>query len=59
MTEPHFVGSFDVEDWVLFFFRESAVEYINCGKKIYSRVARVCKVYIEEIDEQREMRGRS
>lgn len=26
-----------------FFFRETAVEYINCGKNVYSRVARVCK----------------
>lgn len=26
-----------------FFFRETAVEYINCGKAVYSRVARVCK----------------
>lgn len=43
-TEPNFVGSFDVGDYVYFFFRESAVEYINCGKSIYSRVARVCKV---------------
>ena len=42
--EPNFVGSFDVGEYVYFFFRESAVEYINCGKNIYSRVARVCKV---------------
>lgn len=42
--EPNFVGSFDIGDYVYFFFRESAVEYINCGKAIYSRVARVCKV---------------
>ena len=46
LDKPHFVGSFDVGDWVFFFFRESAVEYINCGKNIYSRVARVCKVRI-------------
>lgn len=44
LLEPHFVGSFDIGDYVYFFFRESAVEYINCGKNIYSRVARVCKV---------------
>ena len=30
-------------DHVYFFFRETAVEYINCGKTVYSRVARVCK----------------
>lgn len=42
-TEPNFVGSFDVGEYVYFFFREHAVEYINCGKAIYSRIARVCK----------------
>lgn len=31
------------EDYIFFFFRETAVEYMNCGKKVYSRVARVCK----------------
>lgn len=43
LDKPNFVGSFDIGDHVYFFFRESAVEYINCGKVIYSRVARVCK----------------
>ncbi|XP_025832153.1 semaphorin-2A [Agrilus planipennis] len=43
LDKPHFVGSFEMDDHVLFFFRETAVEYINCGKSIYSRVARVCK----------------
>ncbi|KAJ1522229.1 hypothetical protein ONE63_002537 [Megalurothrips usitatus] len=43
LDKPNFVGSFDVGDYVLFFFRETAVEYINCGKAVYSRVARVCK----------------
>uniref|UniRef100_A0A182SAC6 Semaphorin-2A n=1 Tax=Anopheles maculatus TaxID=74869 RepID=A0A182SAC6_9DIPT len=41
--EPNFVGSFDIGEHVYFFFRETAVEYINCGKAVYSRVARVCK----------------
>ncbi|KAH9506312.1 Semaphorin-2A [Dermatophagoides farinae] len=40
LDKPNFVGSFDIGDYVYFFFRESAVEYINCGKAIYSRVAR-------------------
>jgi len=31
------------DDYVYFFLREQAVEYINCGKSVYSRVARVCK----------------
>ena len=44
--EPQFVGSFDVGDQVYFFFREVALEYTNCGKKIYSRVAKVCKVSV-------------
>ena len=43
-AEPQFVASFDAGEQVLFFLRELAVEYSNCGKKIYSRVARVCKV---------------
>ena len=43
IPEPNFVGSFDVGEYILFFFRETAVEYINCGKAVYSRVARVCK----------------
>ncbi|CAH1798132.1 unnamed protein product [Owenia fusiformis] len=43
LNEPDFIASFDIGDFVYFFFRETAVEYINCGKAIYSRVARVCK----------------
>ncbi|UYV69832.1 Sema-2a [Cordylochernes scorpioides] len=43
LDKPHFVGSYDIGEFVYFFFRESAVEYINCGKSVYSRVARVCK----------------
>ncbi|GIX98563.1 semaphorin-2A [Caerostris extrusa] len=43
LDKPNFVGSYDIGEHVYFFFRESAVEYINCGKSIYSRVARVCK----------------
>lgn len=43
LNEPQFVGSFETDHYVYFVFRESAVEYINCGKIIYSRIARVCK----------------
>ncbi|XP_065352421.1 semaphorin-2A isoform X2 [Cloeon dipterum] len=43
LDKPNFVGSYDIGNYVYFFFRETAVEYINCGKMIYSRVARVCK----------------
>jgi hypothetical protein len=49
LDKPNFVGSFDIGDYVYFFFRESAVEYINCGKNIYSRVARVCKVCLNQM----------
>ncbi|XP_069700579.1 semaphorin-2A [Periplaneta americana] len=43
LDKPNFVGSYDIGQYVFFFFRETAVEYINCGKSVYSRVARVCK----------------
>lgn len=35
-SAPNFVGSFTFGDFVYFFFRETAVEFINCGK-VYSR----------------------
>ncbi|CAL4240749.1 unnamed protein product, partial [Meganyctiphanes norvegica] len=38
-----FVHSFNFGSFVFFFFRETATEYMNCGKRVYSRVARVCK----------------
>lgn len=43
LDKPDFVGSYEVGEHVYFFFREVAVEYMNCGKAVYSRVARVCK----------------
>ena len=43
LENPDFVGSYDVGEYVYFFFREMAVEFMNCGKTVYSRVARVCK----------------
>nr|CAD7592038.1 unnamed protein product [Timema genevievae] len=43
LNAPNFVSSMEYEDFIFFFFRETAVEYINCGKTVYSRVARVCK----------------
>ncbi|XP_055954178.1 semaphorin-1A-like isoform X4 [Argiope bruennichi] len=42
LNAPSFVSSIHHGDYVYFFFRETAVEYINCGKAVYSRVARVC-----------------
>ncbi|XP_076455691.1 semaphorin-5A-like isoform X2 [Babylonia areolata] len=43
LNEPSFVSTYEFGNFVYFFFREIAVEYINCGKKVYSRAARVCK----------------
>ncbi|XP_059051701.1 semaphorin-5A [Achroia grisella] len=43
LNEPQFVGSFEDDYFVYFVFREVAVEFMNCGKTIYSRIARVCK----------------
>jgi len=43
LNAPDFVRALEDENYVYFFFREQAVEYINCGKSVYSRVARVCK----------------
>lgn len=31
-SDPNFVSSFALGDFVYFFFREIAVEYLNCGK---------------------------
>lgn len=51
LSEPEFVGSFSIpdthspdDDKVYFFFKERAVEAGQWDKKVYSRVARVCKV---------------
>ena len=46
---PQFVGSFNIDDavkggQVFFFFREIAEEYTESRTKIFSRVAKVCKV---------------
>jgi len=43
LNQPDFISAYEIGDFVYFFFREVAVEYINCGKRIYSRVARLCK----------------
>jgi semaphorin 6 len=43
LNAPNFVSSLPYGDYIFFFYRETAVEYMNCGKVIYSRVARVCK----------------
>ena len=43
LNDPDFVGSFEFGSFVYFFFREAAVEHMNCGKAVFTRVARVCK----------------
>ncbi|KAJ8029543.1 Semaphorin-1A [Holothuria leucospilota] len=42
-NSPIFIESFEVEDWVLVFFREVAGEHTSSGDAIYARVAKVCK----------------
>uniref|UniRef100_A0A803KBF5 Semaphorin 5B n=1 Tax=Xenopus tropicalis TaxID=8364 RepID=A0A803KBF5_XENTR len=42
LNEPNFVAAYDIGIFTYFFFRENAVEH-DCGKTVYSRVARVCK----------------
>lgn len=32
ISGPNFVSSFAYQDYVFFFYRETAVEYMNCGK---------------------------
>ncbi|XP_062272331.1 semaphorin-3D [Scomber scombrus] len=50
LNEPEFVGSFSIpdthspdDDKVYFFFKERAVEAGQWDKRVYTRVARVCK----------------
>lgn len=40
--EPHFVSVYEIGRFAYFFLRETAVEN-DCGKTVFSRVARVCK----------------
>ncbi|XP_075873317.1 semaphorin-5B-like isoform X2 [Nelusetta ayraudi] len=42
LNEPHFVSVYEIGRFAYFFLREAAVEN-DCGKVIFSRVARVCK----------------
>ncbi|CAH1241590.1 SEMA5A [Branchiostoma lanceolatum] len=43
LNEPNFVSSYEIGDFIYFFFRETAAENENCGKTVFSRVARICK----------------
>uniref|UniRef100_G1QHK5 Semaphorin 5B n=1 Tax=Nomascus leucogenys TaxID=61853 RepID=G1QHK5_NOMLE len=42
LIEPNFVAAYDIGLFAYFFLRENAVEH-DCGRTVYSRVARVCK----------------
>uniref|UniRef100_A0A3B3DNZ7 Sema domain-containing protein n=1 Tax=Oryzias melastigma TaxID=30732 RepID=A0A3B3DNZ7_ORYME len=42
LNEPHFISAYEIGLFTFFFLRENAVEH-DCGKTVYSRVARVCK----------------
>uniref|UniRef100_A0A8C2X7T9 Semaphorin-2A n=1 Tax=Cyclopterus lumpus TaxID=8103 RepID=A0A8C2X7T9_CYCLU len=42
LNEPHFVSVYEIGRFAYFFLRETAVEN-DCGKIVFSRVARVCK----------------
>lgn len=43
LNQPDFVGTIERNGFVMFFFREIAMEFMNFGKTVYSRVGRVCK----------------
>uniref|UniRef100_A0A8C1QS08 Semaphorin-5A n=1 Tax=Cyprinus carpio TaxID=7962 RepID=A0A8C1QS08_CYPCA len=42
LNEPHFVSAYEVGRFTYLFLRENAVEQ-DCGKTVFSRVARVCQ----------------
>lgn len=42
-SDVTFVATYEIEQFVYFFYREIAVEASSCGRFRYSRVARVCK----------------
>uniref|UniRef100_A0A3Q3VTF2 Semaphorin-5A n=1 Tax=Mola mola TaxID=94237 RepID=A0A3Q3VTF2_MOLML len=42
LNEPHFVSVYEIGHFAYFFLKETAVEN-DCGKTVFSRVARICK----------------
>uniref|UniRef100_A0AAZ3QRN7 Semaphorin-2A n=1 Tax=Oncorhynchus tshawytscha TaxID=74940 RepID=A0AAZ3QRN7_ONCTS len=42
LNDPHFISVYEVGLFTYFFLRENAVEH-DCGRTVFSRVARVCK----------------
>lgn len=47
LNDPQFVNSFEAGEFVYFVFRETAVEYINCGKVIITSVVAVVCALID------------
>jgi len=47
VSEPNFVSSYEIGDFVYFFFRETAVEFINCGKVSLSVSLSVCLFFCQ------------
>lgn len=47
-ADPDFVSSYDVDDYVYFFFRETAIEYINCGKVRHCPVVYILRAAINQ-----------
>lgn len=43
LNHASFVNAAEYNGYILFFFREQSIENQNCGKSVFSRVARVCK----------------
>nr|BDT62946.1 MAG: semaphorin-1A-like protein [Trachysalambria curvirostris majanivirus] len=43
LYNPTFLQSFEYEEFVYFFFRETGIESLSYEKTVFSRVARVCK----------------
>ncbi|GAB0092086.1 Semaphorin [Sergentomyia squamirostris] len=43
LNQPAFVRSMAYDKYIFFIFREIAMEHMNCGKAVYSRIGRVCR----------------
>lgn len=46
--EPNFVSSYEIGDFIYFFFRETAVEFINCGKVRQSNIVIFSQIFSRE-----------
>ena len=49
-TDVHFIKSFEIGLYIYFFFRERSYECASCGRQVFSRVARICKVQRKPFD---------